>query len=180
MNNIPSLFIINPNSHYMEPGTVAFIPGWIVLFITIIALALRFPHFFKKWGVISPLFLAVIVGSLIPALDDIFAFFFGPPFAHHSLFHSLIGTILTYISFKIMFPKSIAAFAFFGNMFHILFNYFLDYTTLFYPFTLKEFGFSDIIGIDTYWIKAIVYPLIFVLFVYSVTKYLISYKKSTP
>jgi hypothetical protein len=108
----------------------------------------------------------------MPAFDDIFAFLFGPPFAHHSLFHSLFGPLITFVIFLAISDSSLAKFALYGNITHIIFNYSLDYVTLFFPINYSEYGLTDIIGINTYWIKAIAYPIILVLFAFSVLTYL--------
>lgn len=180
MNDTIPPFLINPKTRFVEPGTVAFIPGWIMLFITILSFALLFPGFFKdkktKGSPISPTFLAFIVGSLMPAFDDLFAFVFGPPFAHHSLFHSLAGAGLIYLIFRVISTKNLAKYAFWGNTTHIVFNFYLDFTTLLFPLTYQEFGLSGLTGISTYWLKAIHYPLILFFFIYSVVKYFWSQK----
>lgn len=182
MKEIPSFFIPHPEFHFMEPGSVAFIPGWIILFLTILTLAILFPRLFqlsnkKQSTIINPYLLAFIVGSLMPVFDDILAFVFGPPFAHHSLFHSFFGSILTFLFFRTSSSQAIAKFAFFGNLYHIFFNFYFDYVTLFFPITYREFGLTDILHISTYWIKATHYPLIFGLFAYAVLKHFLAYKK---
>lgn len=175
--NNPPFFVMNAKAHRMAPGAVSFIPGWIMLFITILILALFFPSLFpysqiSQSQLINAYFLAFIIGSLMPAFDDLFAFLFGPPFAHHSLFHSFFGSILTYFFFLILGGSEIAKYALFGNLYHIFFNFYLDYVTLFFPLTYREFGLTDIIKVSTYWIKAIHYPLILLLFVIAVFAFL--------
>lgn len=157
----------------MKPGTVAFVPGWIILFITILTLATLFPSFFQseqisKQLIINPFLFAFILGSLMPAFDDLLAFLFGPPFAHHSLFHSLIGVLLTYLLFLLIGTSDIAKYALLGNLYHILFNFYLDYVTPFFPFTYREFGLTNLIRVSTYWLKVIHYPIIFILFAWAV------------
>src|SRR3989344_139636 len=132
MNEIPNFFM-NPGAHFMEPGIVVFIPPWILLLIVILTVAIH------PWGIklfhnkheqkdlpINPLLLAFIIGSMMPAFDDLLAFIFGPPFAHHSVFHSFSGTALTYIIFLMISTKHIAKYALFGNFVHILFNFYFD------------------------------------------------------
>jgi len=173
MNNSPAI-LIHPQAHYMEPGTVAFIPGWIILFIFILGIALICPKLFgkndQKFPITPPL-LAFTAGSLMPAFDDLFAFVFGPPFAHHSLFHSLMGASLTYVLFLIISTKPLAKYALFGNLTHITFNFYLDFTTLFFPFTYQEQGLSNLIHINTYWLKAIHYPIILLIFLFGTLKF---------
>ena len=91
--NAPPIFIMNPKAYYMKPGAVASIPGWIILFITILTIAILFPSLFLSNQTnlqypINTFLFAFLIGSLLPTFDDLFAFLFGPPFAHHSLFHS--------------------------------------------------------------------------------------------
>lgn len=166
-----NFFSMSPTAHHMKPGAVAFIPGWILLFITILTLAILYPGVFETTNpsqVISSLLLAFILGSLMPAFDDLFAFCFGPPFAHHSLFHSFLGIMVTFLIFYIFAGSNIAIYAALGNSYHIFFNFFLDYTTLFFPLTYREFGLTDIIRLSTYQIKVVFYPLILLLFAYAV------------
>lgn len=186
MNNIPAIFQINPSAHFMEAGSVAFIPGWIILLITIITLALLFPKLFSvtqklasETRIFNPHLLAFILGSLMPVFDDLLTFIFGPPFAHHSLFHSFIGTATTYFLFRIIATREAAKYAFFGNLYHILFNFYLDYVTFFFPFSYREFGLTDIIRVSTYWLKAIHYPIILLLFVFSIVRYFRALKSET-
>lgn len=164
----PPFFVMNAKAHRMAPGAVSFIPGWIMLFITILTLALFFPSLFppqmSQSQLINTYLLVFIIGSLMPAFDDLFAFLFGPPFAHHSLFHSLFGSTLTYFFFLILGGSEIAKYAVFGNLYHIFFNFYLDYVTLFFPLTYREFGLTDIVKVSTYWIKASHYPIILLLF----------------
>lgn len=169
----------------MESGAVAFVPGWIILLITVITLALFFPKLFSMSqktspsNIFNPYLLAFIVGSLMPIFDDLLAFVFGPPFAHHSIFHSLIGPLITYLLFRLISTNQIARYALFGNLYHIMFNFYLDYVTLFFPFTYREFGLADIIGVSTYWLKVIHYPIIFLLFVFSIVRYFRTLKSRT-
>jgi hypothetical protein len=176
---IPNFFTVNPEAHFMTPGSVGFIPPWVFLFITVLAFVLLFPKFFSypKVKVMSPLLLAFLVGTLMPVFDDLAAFVFGPPLAHHSLFHSLLGLLVTYLLFRLIATTPIAKYAFWGNLAHILFNFYFDYLTLFFPFTYQEFGLTDILKVDTYWIKAIHYPLILLLFAYSVIRFFFKQKK---
>ena len=162
---------MNQNSHFMEPGAVAFVPAWIILFITIITITMLKPKVFTQ-----KIYLAIVIGSLMPALDDLLAFVVGPPFAHHSLFHSFIGVCLTWLIFSIFVKKSLVKYFVYGNLIHIFFNFFFDHLTLFFPFTYREFGLAHIIMVDTYWIKAIFYPAIFLLFGFSIFKYFSKYK----
>lgn len=161
---------MNPTAHYMIPGTVAFIPGWILLFITILTLAILQPTLFIYTGsssygnIISPFLLIFTIGSLMPAFDDLFAYIFGKPFAHHSLFHSFAGTVTTFIIFYFLGGFEIGKYALLGNFYHIFFNFFLDYTTLLFPLTYREFGLTHIIKITTYQIKVVFYPLILLIF----------------
>lgn len=171
--NSPPIFRMHPKAHYMKPGAVAFVPGWVILFITILTAATLFPSLFLNspsdsvFPINSFLF-AFIVGSLLPVFDDLFAFLFGPPFAHHSLFHSFIGSALTYTLFFFVGGSEIAKYAFLGNLYHILFNFYLDVVTPFFPFSYREFGLTSITRISTYWLKVIHYPIIFILFTYAV------------
>lgn len=175
---MPSIFVMHPKAHRMAPGTVAFIPGWVILFITILILAVLFPSLFPQpitvqSKLINIYLFAFIIGSLMPTFDDLFAFLFGPPFAHHSLFHSFFGSILTFIIFFIFSDPEVAKYAFFGNIYHIFFNFYLDYVTPFFPFTYREFGLTDIIKISTYWIKVVNYPIILLLFAFAVSTFLL-------
>jgi len=172
--NSPSFFLMNPRAHFMIPGDIGFIPPWIFLFIVILAVVLLFPKLFrypKDKYVISPNLLAFLIGSIMPIIDDLSTFVFGPPFAHHSLFHSFIGSIITYTIFRIISTKEIAKFAFLGNLTHIFFNFYFDYVALFFPFTYQETGLADIIRVNTYWIKAIHYPIILLLFVFAILRF---------
>lgn len=179
MNNTTALFFMNNSAHFMQPGSVAFVPPWIIFEIAVITIALLFPKLFKDnttkpfriASVISAPLVAFITGSLVPILDDFFAFLFGPPFAHHSLFHSLMGIIITYMLFRLISKQEYAIFAVLGNLFHIFFNFYFDYLTLFFPFTYREFGLTDIIGINTYLIKITHYPIIFILFAFAILKF---------
>lgn len=166
-------FFMNPSAHMMKPGTVAFIPGWIILQMIIITIAVWFPNIFQGnlyQGVISVYFLAFIIGSLIPVFDDILAFIFGPPFAHHSLFHSLFGSLLIYSVTRLFIGEQLVLYISTGQIVHIIFNYYLDYVTLFFPISYQEWGLTDITRISTYWLKAIHYPLILVCFLLSILK----------
>lgn len=171
-----SLFpLFNPGAHFIEPGSVDFVPAWIIMIITILEAAIIFPKFFtedreSKLKVISPFLLFFFFGSLMPIFDDILAFLFGPPFAHHSVFHSLFGTGLTFITFSLLTTKRLALFALFGNLYHVFFNFYFDYVTLFFPLTYGQYGLTDITGLDTYWIKAITYPVIFLVFLFLIVK----------
>lgn len=155
---------MHPKAHYMKPGAVAFIPGWVILFITILTGAILFPSLFPN----NTILFIFIIGSLLPVFDDLLAFIFGPPFAHHSLFHSFPGVILTYFFFFLTGGGEIAKYAFLGNMYHIFFNFYLDVVTPFFPFSYREFGLTSITRISTYWLKVINYPIIFILFAYAV------------
>ena len=171
--NTPPIITIHPKAHYMEPGTVAFIPGWIILFITILTMAVLFPSLFPNTTqsntiLINPLLFAFIIGSLMPTFDDLLAFLFGPPFAHHSLFHSFLGSTITYIAFLIMGGSENARYVFMGNLYHIFFNFYLDIVTPFFPFSYREFGLTSLIKVSTYWLKVIHYPIIFILFAWAV------------
>lgn len=171
---LPEFFIMNPHAHFMAPGSVGFIPPWIFMFITIFTFVSYFPRFFrdrKDDPIISPYLLAFFIGSLMPIFDDLSAFIFGPPYAHHSVFHSLFGSLLTYVLFRIISTPDIAKYAFFGNLTHTFFNFYFDYVTLFFPFTYREFGLTDILRIDTFWIKAIHYPIILILFFFSMLRF---------
>lgn len=183
MNTPP--FFMNPKSYFMPPGAVSFIPGWIWLLIVVFSIALLFPKLFipKKSDVkisnelINPFLFAFIIGSLMPAFDDLFAFLFGPPFAHHSIFHSLFGSFLTFIIFRSFSTPTVAKYAFWGNITHTLFNFYLDYVTLFFPLTTQEWGLTHIIKVNTYWLKVIHYPVILTLFGYSILNYFWQIKK---
>lgn len=178
--NPPSFFLINPQARFMTPGAIGFIPPWVFLFITILTLVILFPKFFScpKSKTISPYLLAFFIGSLMQIFDDLSAFVFGPPFAHHSLFHSLLGSVITYFLFRIITAADIAKYAFLGNLTHTFFNFYFDYATLFFPITYQEFGLTDILKIDTYWLKAIHYPLILAFFLYSTVRFFLSQKNS--
>lgn len=183
MNSQPPFFLMNPQAHFMPPGTVAFIPGWIWLFIIILTLAMLSPKLFipkkaDKEAIISPYLLSFIIGSLMPIGDDLLTFLLGPPLAHHSLFHSILGSLITFTIFKLISTNQIAKYAFYGNLFHIFFNYYFDFVTLFFPFTYQEFGLTDIIKIHTYWIKAVSYPAILLLFGLAILKFFIQYRSS--
>lgn len=174
--NLPPVFIMHPKARYMKPGAVAFIPGWVILFITILTGAILFPSLFPTepyYGTypINSLLLVFLIGSLTPTFDDFFAFLFGPPFAHHSLFHSFAGSILTYLGFLILGGSEVAKYAFFGNLYHIFFNFYLDIVTPFFPLSYREYGLTNIIKVSTYWIKAIHYPIIFMLFAFAVVSF---------
>lgn len=148
----------------MKPGAVAFIPGWVILFITILTAAILFPSLFPN----NTLLFMFIIGSLLPVFDDLLAFLFGPPFAHHSLFHSFAGSALTYLFFFLTGGSEIAKYAFWGNMYHIFFNFYLDVVALYFPFSYREFGLTSLTRVSTYWLKVIHYPIIFILFAYAV------------
>lgn len=181
MNTPPPFFLMNPQAHFMPPGAVAFIPGWIWLFIIILTLAMLFPKLFipnkvAQKTIVNPYLLSFIIGSLMPIGDDLLAFLLGPPLAHHSLFHSLSGSLVTLVIFKIISTSQIAKYAFYGNLFHIFFNYYFDFVTLLFPFTYQEFGLTDIVKIHTYWIKTISYPAILLLFGLAILKFFIRYR----
>ncbi len=165
---------MNPNAHFITPGSVNFIPAWILLLIAIFTYAFWFPkNFAHKNYLISPLLAAFILGSLMPAFDDLFTYLFGPPFAHHSLFHSITtGPIITYALFFLLTKsKKIAKYAVIGNLAHTFFNFYFDSVTLFFPFSLQEFGLGYLTGIPTYIIKTISYPILLILFFTSLVKY---------
>lgn len=179
--NLP-YFFINPESHFMKPGAVSLIPGWIWLEMIIFILAVLKPNLFKfnlknRNYLISPLLFAFFIGSLMPVFDDILAFLFGPPFAHHSLFHSFLGSLLTFLIFRSISKFEIALYALAGNLLHIFFNFYLDYVSLFFPLTYQEFGLTDILRINTYWLKIIHYPILLIFFTYSIYKYFLTLKK---
>ncbi len=182
MDNIPSFFTMNATAHFMEPGTIAFVPGWIILLITIFTFSILFPRVFpksKKEFLINPYLLAFIIGSLMPVFDDLFPFVFGKPFAHHSLFHSLIGVGLTFLIFRIFSTTKIAKYAFGGNLAHIFFNFYLDRVTLLFPFTYQEWGLTDLTAISTYWLKVINYPIIFLLFAWAIIRFFLNFKHTS-
>lgn len=186
MNNIPPILQINPAAHFMEPGAVAFVPGWIILLITVITLALLFPKLFSispqtasPSKIFNPYLLAFIVGSLMPIFDDLLAFVFGPPFAHHSIFHSLIGPLITYLLFRLISTDQIAKYALFGNLYHVVFNFYLDRVTLLFPFTYQEWGLTDLTAISTYWLKVINYPIIFLLFAWAIIRFFLNFKHTS-
>lgn len=169
----PPVFTMHPKAHYMKPGAVAFIPGWIILFITILTFAVLFPSLFKNGSTnsiypINGFLFAFIIGSLLPVFDDLFAFLFGPPFAHHSLFHSFFGSAITYAIFFFLGGSEIAKYVFLGNLYHIFFNFYFDVVTPFFPLSYREFGLTSIIRVSTYWLKVINYPIIFILFFMSI------------
>lgn len=174
--NAPPIFTMHPKAHYMKPGAVAFIPGWIILFITILSIATFFPSLFapnasNNTYPMNPFLFAFIIGSLMPVFDDLLAFLFGPPFAHHSLFHSFLGAVLTYIFFFFLGGNQIAQYAILGNLYHIFFNFYLDIVTPFFPFSHREFGLTSFIHVSTYWIKVINYPIIFIFFFLAVINF---------
>lgn len=173
---------MNVGSHFIQPGAVDFVPAWIIMIIMIFELAILFPKFFStakdnQFKTISPLLLFFFFGSLMPIFDDMLAFIFGPPFAHHSVFHSLFGLILTFIIFRLLSTKKFAFYAFYGNLFHIFFNFYFDSVTLFFPLTYYQYGFTDFVGLSTYWIKAIHYPFIFVVYLFLIVKLSTQLKK---
>lgn len=184
MNEYGTFFIMNPSSHFMQPGSVAFIPAWIILLMATFTIAMLFPKLFDKSNpdkkeILNPFLIAFVVGTLMPVFDDLLAFTFGPPFAHHSLFHSFLGPLITYVLFRIIGNQTIAKYAVAGNLLHIFFNFYLDYVTLFFPFTYQEFGLTDLIKISTAWLKIISYPIILILFSFSVVKFFYRYKNLT-
>ncbi len=171
--NAPPIFIMNPKAYYMKPGAVASIPGWIILFITILTIAILFPSLFLSNQTnlqypINTFLFAFLIGSLLPTFDDLFAFLFGPPFAHHSLFHSFLGATFTFIFFFILADDQVAKYALFGNLYHIFFNFYLDVVTPFFPFSYREFGLTSLTRISTYWLKVVHYPIIFILFAWAI------------
>ena len=177
---MPTFFLQNSEAHFMTPGSIQFIPAWILLLITIITFVLLKPNYFDnnnyKSKLINPLFLAFIIGSLIPVFDDFFAFVLGPPFAHHSFFHSILGPPIILLLTSIIFNKVFAKYIALGHFAHILFNFYFDRITLFFPLTYREIGIGDVLGVSTYWIKIIHYPIILLLFFYSTIKFLKKYK----
>lgn len=182
MGNSQNIPFMNPASNFITPGSVDFVPAWIIMIITILELAIIFPKYFtyskqSKLKIISPYLLFFFFGSLMPIFDDIFSFVFGPPFAHHSIFHSLLGSILTFTIFRLLSTKNIALFALYGNLYHIFFNFYFDSVTLFFPLTYQQYGFTDLIGLRTYWIKAINYPIIFSVFLFLLVKFSIQFKE---
>lgn len=182
MDNSQNIPFMNSNAHFMQPGAVDFVPAWIIMIITILELAILFPKFFdyskeSKFKIISPFLLFFLFGSLMPIFDDILAFLFGPPFAHHSIFHSLFGATLTFIIFRLLSTSRIALYAFYGNLFHIFFNFYFDGVTLFFPLTYYQYGLTDLIKLSTYWIKATHYPIIFTTYLYLIIKSLSVMKK---
>lgn len=184
MGNSQNIPFMNPAASFIQPGSVDFVPAWIIMIIVITELVIIFPKFFtyskqSKLKIISPLLLFFFFGSLMPIFDDILAFLFGPPFAHHSVFHSLFGSILTFTIFRLLSTNKIALYAFYGNLFHILFNFYFDTVTLFFPLTYQQYGFTDLIKLSTYWIKAITYPVIFSVFLFLIVKSSIQTKKES-
>ncbi len=167
------LFVKKKEDHIMLAGSVAFIPGWIMLFIVILTIVMLFPNLFPSTNnqAISPALLAFIIGSLIPAFDDLLAFVFGKLFAHHSIFHSFTGVLIIYVFSLILSTPEIAKYFLLGGLFHLFFNYYLDYTTLFFPFTYREYGLTDLTKISTYGLKVIHYPIIILLFCFAIFKY---------
>ena len=172
MNNLPSIFIANPKSHFITPGAIDFVPAWVILYIAIFTYTL----FNSKKFTLST-FLAFSIGAVLPAIDDLLAFVIGPPFTHHSLFHSIIlGPTVTYLFFKIISNHKHAKMAFLGDLTHIFFNFYFDSLALLFPLTYQEFGLSDLAYLNTYWIKATHYPVIFLLFFISIVKYFHQFK----
>lgn len=173
MLNLPQFLTKSEGSYFMEPGAIGFIPPWILLLMAIFAIGIFFPRKFQKdSNLISPYFFAFILGSLMPIFDDLLAFVVGPPFAHHSLFHSLVtGLPITFLLFYLLGGRTNAKYALLGNLTHTLFNFTFDLVTLFFPLTYQEFGLTNIIKIDTFWIKAIFYPILLALFLASIVRY---------
>ncbi len=175
----PSFSLMNPKAHFMTPGAIGFIPPWVFLFIVILTVASLYPQFFsypKNNSLISPYLFAFIIGTMMPIFDDLSAFIFGPPFAHHSVFHSLFGALITYLIFQIIATPDIARYAALGNLTHTFFNFYFDYVTLFFPITYKELGLTDILKVNTYWIKAIHYPIILLLFFGAILRFFLVLK----
>ena len=171
---MPTIFVQNPQTHFIQPGSINFIPAWILLLITIFTISFWFPKkFYKKNSLISPLLLAFILGSLMPAFDDLLTYLFGPPFAHHSLFHSLVtGPALTFVLFLLISKKrTVAKYAVLGNLSHSLFNFYFDSVALLFPLTYQEWGLTDLIRIQSYWIKATHYPFLLTLFSLGIIKF---------
>lgn len=181
--NQPPFFFMNPKAHFMTPGAIGFIPPWVFLFLIILTFSILFPKLFrhsktKSETLVNPYLLAFIIGSMMPIFDDISAFILGPPFAHHSLFHSLLGSVVTYLLFLGISNSRIAKYAFLGNLTHTFFNFYFDYVTLFFPISYQEFGLTDIFKIDTYWIKAFHYPIILILFLSTMLRFFLHQKKN--
>ena len=175
MKVLSAFFLPNPKSHFLQPGSISFIPGWIWLLFIILGIGMTWPKIIKE----RPLFFAFIIGSLMPTFDDLFAFVFGPPFAHHSVFHSLLlGPPLTYALFYFLSNTKVAKYALLGDIVHIAFNFSLDYVALFFPISYQEFGLTDIFHVSTYGLKIIFYPVILLFFWYSVIRYFLQFKKS--
>lgn len=168
-------FLMSKSSHFMKPGAVAFIPGWVILFIIILSVGMLWPNIFdssenQNTLLINRVFLAFIIGALMPVFDDLLAFMLGKPFAHHSLFHSLIGSAITYFIFILLSPE-VALFALYGNLSHTFFNFYLDRVAFFFPLSYREYGLADILKTSTYMMKVIHYPIIFLLFGLAVFKF---------
>lgn len=166
-------FPMSQNAHFMQGGAVAFVPGWVILFIIILSVGVIWPDFFGKdesREIINPAFFAFIVGSLMPVFDDLLAYIIGKPFAHHSLFHSPIGSLLTFLIFLII-GEQYAMYALTGNLSHIFFNFYLDRVTLIFPLSYREFGLADFLKITTRTMKVIHYPVIFLGFTYAIVKF---------
>lgn len=176
--NFPTFFTKHPDAYFADPGSINFIPAWVILLVVIITFALLRPKIFAhKNTLISPLLLAFILGSLMPVFDDLLTYLFGPPFAHHSLFHSVItGPLITYTLFLLIGNRLLAKYAVVGNLTHTLFNFTFDVVALFFPLTYQEFGLTNIIFVSTYWIKALGYPVILILLFYSITRFFRSFK----
>lgn len=176
---------MSPEANFIQPGSVDFVPAWIIMIITIIELSLIFPKIFihnrdTKLKIISPLLLFFFFGSLMPIFDDLLTFIFGPPFAHHSVFHSMTGALLTFAIFRVISTNRLALYAFYGNFFHIFFNFYFDAVTLFFPLTYQQYGLTDLVALSTYWIKAIHYPIIFLGFLYLMVKFSIQLRSEKP
>lgn len=120
--------------------------GWFFLmWLTIgIILLMKFP--IERVGNINPYALIMIVGVSAPILDDVLAFIVGPPFSHHSFFHSLFGPLAMYLCFFFLLNKDFARYAAMGNAIHVIFN-FVDSTSLFFPFVFRGIGLSTILGL---------------------------------
>lgn len=160
--------------------TPAGMTGYISATVWLLFVALSLILFWRKrWDgkIIDVKFLLFILGSTVPLLDDLLAFYPGAPFSHHSLFHSLLGVVLVFILVQFIFRIPNTKYLIFGHSTHIFFNFIIDYVSLFYPFTVNEFSFSQLLPLSSAEVKIFLYPTIILLFLRANYIYLKDYTR---
>jgi len=146
-----------------QPGEVGHIPVFLIVVLGFIFLSRLINR-----GVMSWKLEALLIGASIPVWDDLLAFFIGEPFSHHSLMHSFIGLLLSFVVLVIIMGNGWGRHVFLGHLSHILYNFVVEYIPAFFPWHIKEISMSRLFSLQSAEMKMIIYPVILFIFFFSV------------